>query len=168
MSVQSQLVSFIQKQRNTGLLLENMFFYCRYSIKTKILSMLGMGYFLKIAKINFQQEKPICPNGKKLVPTKHNEFVIKIPVTVRRSISKRSHQEKIGDCEQSKRKMDCHFDRKQPESHVFQIIMRTRLSDSIDISQIAVKSTATHLQLIIIIKNKWNFTHFWHTAKLYK
>ena len=27
--------------------------------------------------------------------------------------------------------------------------MRTRLSDSIDISQIAVKSTATHLQLII-------------------
>ena len=64
MSVQSQLVSFIQKQRNTGLLLEHMFFYCRYSIKTKILSMLGMGYFLKIAKINFQQEKPICPDGK--------------------------------------------------------------------------------------------------------
>ena len=64
MSVQSQLVSFIQKQRNTGLLLENMFFYCRYSIKTKILSMLGTGYFLKIAKINSQQEKPICPNRK--------------------------------------------------------------------------------------------------------
>ena len=64
MSVQSQLVSFIQKQRNTDLLLENMFFYCRYSIKTKILSMLGMGYFLKIAKINSQQEKPICPNCK--------------------------------------------------------------------------------------------------------
>ena len=64
MSVQSQLVSFIQKQRNTGLLLENMFFCCRYSIKTKILSMLGMGYFLKIAKINSQQEKPICPNCK--------------------------------------------------------------------------------------------------------
>ena len=42
----------------------NMFFYCRYSIKTKILSMLGMGYFLKIAKINSQQEKPICPNCK--------------------------------------------------------------------------------------------------------
>ena len=82
-------------------------------------------------------------------------------MTVRRSISKLSHHEKIGDCEQSKRKMDCHFDRKQ-------IIMRTRLSDSIDISQIAVKSTATHLQLIIIIKNKRNFTHFWHTAKLYK
>ena len=73
-------------------------------------------------------------------------------MTVRRSISKLSQHEKIGDCEQSKRKMDCHFDRKQPESHVFQIIMRTRLSDSIDISQIAVKSTATHLQLIIIIK----------------
>ena len=30
-SVQSQLVSFIQKQRNSGLLLENMYFYCTYS-----------------------------------------------------------------------------------------------------------------------------------------
>ena len=30
----------------------------------KILSMLGTGYFLKIAKINYQQEKPICPNCK--------------------------------------------------------------------------------------------------------
>ena len=39
--LQSQLVSFIQKQRNTGLLLENMYFYCTYSIKTKILWMLG-------------------------------------------------------------------------------------------------------------------------------
>ena len=26
--------------------------------------MLGAGYFLKIAEINFQQEKPICPNLK--------------------------------------------------------------------------------------------------------
>ena len=26
--------------------------------------MLGTGYFLKIAKINYQQEKPICPNCK--------------------------------------------------------------------------------------------------------
>ena len=26
--------------------------------------MLGAGYVLKIAKINFQQEKPICPNRK--------------------------------------------------------------------------------------------------------
>ena len=51
-------------QRNTGLLFENMYFYCTYSIKTKILSMLGTGYFLKIAKINSQQEKPICPNRK--------------------------------------------------------------------------------------------------------
>ena len=68
MSVQSQLVSFIQKQngiqRNTGLLFENMYFYCTYSIKTKILSMLVTGYFLKIAKINSQREKPICPNRK--------------------------------------------------------------------------------------------------------
>ena len=51
MSVQSQLVSFIQKQRNTGVLLENMYFYWTYSIKRKILSMLGTGYFLKISKI---------------------------------------------------------------------------------------------------------------------
>ena len=36
-------------------LFENMHFYCTYSIKTKILSMLGTGYFLKIAKINSQQ-----------------------------------------------------------------------------------------------------------------
>ena len=26
--------------------------------------MLGTGYFLKIEKINSQQEKPICPNRK--------------------------------------------------------------------------------------------------------
>ena len=29
-----------------------------------MLSTLGTGYFLKIAKINYQQEKPICPNCK--------------------------------------------------------------------------------------------------------
>ena len=63
-SVQSQLVS-IQKQRNTGLLLENMYFYRTYSIMTKILSMLAsIGYFLKIAKNNSQQQKPICTNRK--------------------------------------------------------------------------------------------------------
>ena len=69
MSVQSQLVSFIQKQtgvqRDTGLLFENIYLYCTYSIKTKLLSMLGTGHFLNIAKINSQQEKPICPNRKK-------------------------------------------------------------------------------------------------------
>ena len=37
LSWQSQLASFTQKQLNTGLLLENMYFYCTYSIKTKIL-----------------------------------------------------------------------------------------------------------------------------------
>ena len=64
MSVQSQLVSFIQKQngiqRNTGLLFENMYFYFTYSIKT-----LGNEYmyFPEIAKINSQQ-KTICPNHK--------------------------------------------------------------------------------------------------------
>ena len=30
--------------------------------------MLGTGYFLKIAKINSQQEKPICPNRKNKFP----------------------------------------------------------------------------------------------------
>ena len=48
---------------HTVVFFENMYFYCTY-IKTKILSMLGTGYFLKIAKINSQQEKPICPNHK--------------------------------------------------------------------------------------------------------
>ena len=33
--------------------------------------MLGTGFFMKIAKINSQQEKPICPNRKKLVLAKH-------------------------------------------------------------------------------------------------
>ena len=32
-----------------------------------MLSMLGTGYVLKIAKINSQQEKPICPKSQKLV-----------------------------------------------------------------------------------------------------
>ena len=30
--------------------------------------MLSSGYFLKIAKINSQQEKPICPNQKNYIP----------------------------------------------------------------------------------------------------
>ena len=68
MSVQSQLVSVIQKQngveRDTGLLFENMYFYCTYSIKTKILSMLGTEHLLNITKINSLQEKPLCPNRK--------------------------------------------------------------------------------------------------------
>ena len=29
--------------------------------RTKILSMLGTGYFLKTAKINSQRERPMCP-----------------------------------------------------------------------------------------------------------
>ena len=32
--------------------------------------MLGTGYFLKIAKINSQQEKPICPYRKNELPQK--------------------------------------------------------------------------------------------------
>ena len=35
-----------------------------YPMKTKLLSMLGIGYFLKIANINSQQEKLNCPNYK--------------------------------------------------------------------------------------------------------
>ena len=66
-------------QRNTGLLFENMYFYCEYSIKMKIL-MLDTGYFLKIAKINSQQERPICPNGKnQFQPKKKNNLQKKIP-----------------------------------------------------------------------------------------
>ena len=45
-------------------LFENMNFYCTYSIKAKVMSMLGTGYFLKIAKINSQQEKSISPDRK--------------------------------------------------------------------------------------------------------
>ena len=37
-------------QRDNGLFELNMYFWCTYSIKAKILSMLSTGYFLKIAK----------------------------------------------------------------------------------------------------------------------
>ena len=43
---------------------KSVYFYCTYSINAKILSMLGTGYFLKMAKINSQQDKLICPNRK--------------------------------------------------------------------------------------------------------
>ena len=49
---------------HTVVLFQNMYFFCTFSMKKKILSMLGTGHFLKIAKINSQQEKPICPNCK--------------------------------------------------------------------------------------------------------
>ena len=57
-SVQLQLVFFVQKQigiqwnaGSTVVLFGNMYFYCTYSIKTKILSMLGTGYFQEPIKI---------------------------------------------------------------------------------------------------------------------
>ena len=53
-----------------------MYFYFTYSIKTKILSVLGTEYFLKILKINSQQEKQIYPNRKKLIPAKHKKLPI--------------------------------------------------------------------------------------------
>ena len=49
---------------HTIVLFENMYFYCMYLTIMKIFSMLGTGYFVKIAKINSQQEKPICFNRK--------------------------------------------------------------------------------------------------------
>ena len=39
--------------------------------------MLGTGYFLKILKINSQQEKQIYPNRKKLIPAKHKKLPIR-------------------------------------------------------------------------------------------
>ena len=51
-------------ERNIGahlVLCENMYFYCTYSIKTTILSMLGTGYFLK---------------SQKLIPSKKNQYVL--------------------------------------------------------------------------------------------
>ena len=54
-------------------LFENMHFYCTYSIKPKILSMLGTGYFLKIAKIYSQKEKPISPDRKNWFPQNNNK-----------------------------------------------------------------------------------------------
>ena len=45
-----------------------MYFYRTYSIKTKILSMMETGYFLKITKIYSQQEKPIWPNRRNKFP----------------------------------------------------------------------------------------------------
>ena len=50
-------------------------FYLGYP-QLKILSMLGSGHFLKIAKVDSQQEKPICPkrknsaNRKNILPQK--------------------------------------------------------------------------------------------------
>ena len=43
-------------------------FYCTYLTKTNITSMLGTGYFLKIAKINSEQEKPVCSKRKTQFP----------------------------------------------------------------------------------------------------
>ena len=69
-SVQSQLVSFIKKKTVYNEILVYCLKICTsiahiYSIKTKILSMLGPEYmyFPEIAKINSQQ-KTICPNHK--------------------------------------------------------------------------------------------------------
>ena len=68
---------FIQKQNgiqwNTGLLFENMYFYCTYSIKTKILSMLVLGAFWK---------------SQNSVPAKHKKSLIcknKLPQKFRAS-----------------------------------------------------------------------------------
>ena len=51
-------------------LFENMYFYCTYSIKTKILSMLGTGYFLK---------------SQKLIPGKKNQSVLIAKISSRKT-----------------------------------------------------------------------------------
>ena len=51
-------------------LFENMYFYCTYSIKTKILSMLGTGYFLK---------------SQKLIPSKKNQSVLIAKISSRKT-----------------------------------------------------------------------------------
>ena len=80
MSVQSQLVSFIQKQnglqRKTNLWFKNMYFCWIYSDKMKMLSILGTGYFLKITKTYSQQEKQICPNCTIISFRKHKKSPI--------------------------------------------------------------------------------------------
>ena len=40
--------------------------------------MLGTGYFLKIAKINSQQEKPICPNIIAKISSRKTQKIAKI------------------------------------------------------------------------------------------
>ena len=45
-------------------LFENTYLYCTYSIKTKILSMLGIRYFLKSEKLIPSKKKTVCPNRK--------------------------------------------------------------------------------------------------------
>ena len=51
-------------------LFENMYFYCTYSIKTKILSMQGTGYFLK---------------SQKLIPSKKNQSVLIAKISSRKT-----------------------------------------------------------------------------------
>ena len=50
---------------------------CTYLTRTKILSMLGAGYVLKIAKINSQRGKPMCPIVAKLVSAKQKKSLIR-------------------------------------------------------------------------------------------
>ena len=91
MSVQSQLVSFIQQQRNAGLLLENMSFYCTYSTKNENIISAGcwvLGTFWKlqksipskknqsvlITKISSCKTQKI-PNAQK-IKSSHNNFML--------------------------------------------------------------------------------------------
>ena len=49
-------VRVLHRVRTSYYCLKNMYFYCTYSIKTKKLSMLGTGYFLRIPKINLNKK----------------------------------------------------------------------------------------------------------------
>ena len=60
-------------------IVENMYFYCTYSIKTKIISTLGTGYFLKITKINSQLEKPVVLIAK--ISSRKTQKITKIQTT---------------------------------------------------------------------------------------
>ena len=58
-----------------------MYFYCTYSIKTKILSMLGTGYFLK---------------SQKLIPSKKNQSVLIAKISSRKTDAKISFHTVLG------------------------------------------------------------------------
>ena len=81
-------------------LFENMYFYCTYSIKTEILSMLGTGYFPKsqklipsnknqsllIAKISSRKTQKIA-NPQKLTPAKISFHTVSVGKMIGRLIN---------------------------------------------------------------------------------
>ena len=84
MSVQLQLVSFVQKQRGIQWNNGGCIGYAHHRIAWKSVFLLHVHnknenitnaryfYFLKIAKIHSEEEKPICPNHKNFFPQNTN------------------------------------------------------------------------------------------------